>query len=292
MKNIDYKSLRLLNLVIQEQGFEKAAKKSPITQSAISQRIRQLEKDLNQLLLTRTIPPKPTEYGKKLLGLLHQVDLLEYSTLTDKMNSVSLPLAINADSLATWFLPALEKVLENNLIKIHIILDDETRNLDHLLNGEVVGAISTQQKPINGGTSDHIGTFEYILVSTPQFAEKYFPSGVTKDSLLKAPIVSFQKNSDSHITFLQDFFNIPHGYLITHVVPSSEAYTQLILQNSACCMIAKQQIKPLLENGSVVNLIPDLIQYKKLYWHKYDLQSEIMENITEQILTNAKKFFS
>ena len=105
MKRPDYRALQALDAVIRERGFERAAQKLCITQSAVSQRIKQLENLFGQPLLVRTVPLQPTEQGQKLLALLHQVKMLEEQWLGDE-NSGSTPLllslAVNADGLATW----------------------------------------------------------------------------------------------------------------------------------------------------------------------------------------------
>ena len=81
MKRPDYRTLQALDAVIRERGFERAAQKLCITQSAVSQRIKQLENMFGQPLLVRTVPPRPTEQGQKLLALLRQVELLEEETV-------------------------------------------------------------------------------------------------------------------------------------------------------------------------------------------------------------------
>lgn len=64
MKRPDYRTLQALDAVIRERGFERAAQKLCITQSAVSQRIKQLENMFGQPLLVRTVPPRPTEQGQ------------------------------------------------------------------------------------------------------------------------------------------------------------------------------------------------------------------------------------
>ncbi|MDR0805879.1 MAG: LysR family transcriptional regulator ArgP [Enterobacteriaceae bacterium] len=289
MKNIDYKSLRLLDLIIKEQGFEKAASKLFITQSAVSQRVKQLENQVGTLLLTRTVPPKPTKYGEKLLGLLYHVQLIEHDMFSNDYGhyTLNIPISVNADSLATWVLPALKDFLEDSSIRLDIKTDDESRTLDYLIRGEVVGAISLQPLPIIGGRCDLLGTLDYIFVSTPSFAEKYFPKGVTQDALLKTPIVAFDFTSDMHHSFLQQYFGLTPGSLPCHIVGSSEAYIKLILQDSACCMISKQQIKEELASGKIINLVPNLVQHKKLYWHRYLPESETIKKMSHCIVQYA-----
>lgn len=281
MQKIDYKSLRLLDLIIKEQGFEKASNKLNITQSAVSQRIKMLENEFGELLVTRTTPPKPTELGKKLLKLLYHVNLLEHDILDNGAGNIeSIPISINADSLATWFLPAVQEILTDPSVRLNIKIEDETKTLDSLISGDVIAAVSTYPKPIINGKCDYIGSLDYILAATPQFAAQYFPHSVTKEALLKAPIATFSRSTDQHHLFLQEQFGISPGNLISHIVPSSEAYIQLMLQHSACCMISKQQIRHELETGKIINLLPALVQQKKLYWHRYNLESESIKKLS------------
>ncbi len=166
MKRPDYRALQALDAVIRERGFERAAQKLCITQSAVSQRIKQLENLFGQPLLVRTVPPQPTEQGQKLLALLHQVEMLEEQWLGDE-NSGSTPLllslAVNADSLATWLLPALHPVLTQLPIRLNIQVEDETRTQERLRRGEVVGAISIQPQALPSCLVDQLGALDYLL---------------------------------------------------------------------------------------------------------------------------------
>lgn len=292
MIRVDYEAIRLIDLIIKEGGVGKAATKLDISQSAVSQRIKVFERSLGELVLMRTVPPRPTALGQKLLTLLHHVSLIEHDLLGKKGEIIEIPISINMDSLAIWFLSVIKDFLENPLIKFNISVDNENKTLNSLLNGEVVGAISSQSKPIIGGKCDYIGSLDYVLAASPAFAQRYFPRGVTKEALLKAPIISFNKNEDSHQIFLQQFFGIAEGNLLSHVVPSSEAYVQLVLENVACCMIPKQQIALELANNRIINLVPELLQRKKLYWHRYELKSTIMDRLTEAILSNAAHYLN
>ena len=151
MKRPDYRTLQALDAVIRERGFERAAQKLCITQSAVSQRIKQLENMFGQPLLVRTVPPRPTEQGQKLLALLRQVELLEEEWLGDEQTGSTpllLSLAVNADSLATWLLPALAPVLADSPIRLNLQVEDETRTQERLRRGEVVGAVSIQHQAL------------------------------------------------------------------------------------------------------------------------------------------------
>jgi len=214
MKRPDYRTLQALDAVIRERGFERAAQKLCITQSAVSQRIKQLENMFGQPLLVRTVPPRPTEQGQKLLALLHQVELLEDEWLGDENGGTTpllLSLAVNADSLATWLLPALKDVLTDSPVRLNLQVEDETRTQERLRRGEVVGAVSIQPQPLPSCLVDRLGALDYLFVGSREFAARYFPNGVTRSALLKAPAVAFDHLDDMHQAFLQQNFDLSPG---------------------------------------------------------------------------------
>lgn len=292
MKRPDYRALQALDAVIRERGFERAADKLCITQPAVSQRIKQLESFFGQQLLVRTIPPKATKQGEHLLGLLHQVELLEQQWLGDNdKNSIplSLSIAVNADSLATWLLPALKPILDKNGLRFDIQLKDEEHTLELLRLGTVVGAISIQALPLPGCLADKLGALDYIFVASPDFASTYFPNGVTRQSLLKAPAVTFDHLDDMHQMFLQENFNLAPGSLACHVTSSSEAFVQLARQGSACCMIPYLQVEHDIKAGVLINLTEGLYQRRTLYWHRFSPESSMMNSISDTLIKYAQK---
>ena len=170
MKRPDYRTLQALDAVIRERGFERAAQKLCITQSAVSQRIKQLENMFGQPLLVRTVPPRPTEQGQKLLALLRQVELLEEEWLGDEQTGSTpllLSLAVNADSLATWLLPALAPVLADSPIRLNLQVEDETRTQERLRRGEVVGAVSIQHQALPSCLVDKLVPITFEISQVP-----------------------------------------------------------------------------------------------------------------------------
>ncbi len=293
MKRPDYRTLQALDAVIRERGFERAAQKLCITQSAVSQRIKQLENLFGQPLLVRTVPPRPTEQGQKLLALLHQVELLEEEWLGSDSNSDSndtpllLSLAVNADSLATWLLPALKSVLVDSPIRLNLQVEDETRTQERLRRGEVVGAVSIQPQPLPSCLVDQLGALDYLFVGSKPFADRYFPNGVTRSALLKAPAVAFDHLDDMHQAFLQQNFDLSPGSVPCHIVNSSEAFVQLARQGTTCCMIPHLQIEKELESGELIDLTPGLCQRRMLYWNRFAPESRMMRKVTDALLAHG-----
>ncbi|ERB64986.1 hypothetical protein N779_12690 [Vibrio coralliilyticus OCN008] len=125
MRGLDYKWIEALESVVTQGSFERAAEALYISQSAVSQRIKQLEKFLAQPVLVREQPPRATMVGKKLLGLYHRVQLLESELVPELTNSdserpLAISIATNADSLATWLLPSLQQVLTTRNIELRL----------------------------------------------------------------------------------------------------------------------------------------------------------------------------
>ena len=141
---LDYKLLDALQAVLAEGSFEKAARVLCITPSAVSQRIRQLEERFGQMLLVRSTPVRATTAGHRLLRHVRQVGVLEgelESELTEEAGDgwMTLPIAVNADSLASWFLDAVTDVALRERLLMQMTLDDEGHTLTLLKNGDVIG---------------------------------------------------------------------------------------------------------------------------------------------------------
>lgn len=196
---------------------------------------------------------------------------------------------MNADSLATWLLPALHPVLTQLPIRLNIQVEDETRTQERLRRGEVVGAISIQPQALPSCLVDQLGALDYLFVASPDFAQRYFANGVTKSSLLKAPAVAFDHLDDMHQAFLQQNFGLSPGSVPCHIVNSSEAFVQLAKQGSTCCMIPHLQIANELKSGELVDLTPGLCQRRMLYWHRFAPESRTMRKVTDALIDFGRK---
>lgn len=294
MRGLDYQWLEALDAIVQHGGFDKGAQALFITQSAISQRIKQLEKWLAQPVLIRETPPKPTVIGRHLLGFYRRVQLMESEllpTLTPNGEDEPLPVAIatNADSLATWLLPALAPVLQEGRILLNLMIDDESRTLKRVRSGEAIAAISSESMPLAGCISDKLGTLEYLCVAAPHFINRYFHDGIDPLSLTRAPAIVFDQHDDMHADFLAQHFTLPSVSWPRHVVRSSEAFIALATQGVAYCLIPEVMIQQELQTGMLVNLMPGKSVKRTLYWHHWTLESGVLAQISQQCIEHARR---
>src|SRR3954467_2538483 len=104
---LDLAQLRALDATVREGTLEAAARALHITPSAVSQRLRALEVAAGRILLVRSRPVRVTDSGRAVLALARQVELLTADVALELGGDApgrmpTLPIAVNADSMATW----------------------------------------------------------------------------------------------------------------------------------------------------------------------------------------------
>ena len=294
---LDYKLLQALAAVIKEQSFERAANATFVTQSAISQRIKQLEQVISQPVLIRSQPPQATEIGKKLINHYYQVEQLE-RVLKDEIlpeaptQPLTVHMATNADSLATWLIPAIADAMRSNLIELNLLISDEQYTIEKLKNGEVFGAITLEQAAIKGCESTYLGEFHYVLVASEAFRQEYFSEGINPETLRKAPSAAFDHRDNMHITFIDEKYGLKRGDYPLHSVRSSEAFVMLAKHGTAFCLVAEMQVKDKLQSGELVNLLPDFKLTKKLYWQRWVLLKGAHREISDAIINEGRRLLA
>lgn len=294
MANFDYKLLAALAEVIEQQSFELAAQKLFISQSAISQRIKALEEHVGQPVLIRHQPIIATLAGEQLLSHFKKVKQLEHELLPilspDKpVKPLKVSLAVNADSIATWFIDAITPVLKNHLVELNLIIEHEERTIDKLRSGQAIGAVSVIEQPLKGYRSFKLGKMEYCLVASKGFALKYFPHGINQGSLKMAPAISFDHKDDMHVRYIAKHYNLAASEYYCHSVRSSEAFVALAKQGVAYCLLPKLQIAAELESGELINLSPENELIETLFWHSWVLVKGINKKISQQIVSFGRE---
>lgn len=290
---LDYKLFEALAAVVQEGGFDKAARKLCLTQSAVSQRLKLLEEQAGQILLARAIPPRATFAGRKLLKHYLQVkrledDLLEDVEIGEGRGFATLAVGLNADSLATWFMAAIGPFMKEKTALLDLRIDDQEQTHQLLKDGEVVGCVSTRERPMQGCRSVYLGCMRYRLLATPGFAAAWFPEGLTLDDVRRAPILVFNRKDELQNKLLRQVLGKEPGPVPTHYVPSSETFVDFISSGLAYGTLPDQQSSALLANGRLVDLAPDHHIPARLFWHCWNLKSSLLESLTRHLVGGAE----
>ena len=204
--NLDLSQLRALDVTVREGTLEAAARALHLTPSAISQRLRALEVATGRVLLVRTKPVRATESGQAVLRLARQLELLTADVARelgegDTKGRTTLPIAVNADSMATWVLPALAPLAGEYCFDLH--REDQEHTSALLRAGTVMAAVTAEAAPVPGCTSTRLGSMRYRPMATPAFAGRWFPDGPTPEALARAPVVTFDRKDDLQHRFLR-----------------------------------------------------------------------------------------
>lgn len=259
----DYPALTALSEIIRRGSFEAAAAALGVTPSAVSQRIKGLEERLGEVLIHRGPPARGTEKGLRLMQHLDQVRLLEHALNPDPHQAPAmLRLAVNADSLATWFppvMPALKVIYD-------LVVDDQDHARDWLRKGEVAAAISSDPDAVPGCEVTALGHMRYLALATPGFIACHFPDGPTETALQSAPAVIFNTKDAAQSRWAKAVTG-HRLHLCGHRIPASEAFARAVELGLGWGMIPETMAEPALAQGRLAHLAADLPLDIALYWH-------------------------
>ncbi|KTD24602.1 MULTISPECIES: LysR family transcriptional regulator ArgP [Legionella] len=290
---IEQRGLQALDMVIQTQSFAEAAKRLFITQPAVSLRIKQLEAQFGQPLLIRTLPYKATALGEKLLSLLRRTQLLEEHLLQEIQldTPARLSIALNRDSLETWFIRLLNELSLLEKINIDIITDDQEVTIDYFRQGAVSSCITSFNKALPGCECVLLGHMDYLLVASQGFINRHFKSKKTlEENLIAAPVIIFDDRDRLPEQYFQHFFGKSPSLNRYHKVPSVQGYKQFALHGYGYGLIPRLDILEELAKGELVNMCPDKPWLMPLYWHYWQLPARQYQRFIEKITKEAKRF--
>ncbi|WP_268797760.1 LysR family transcriptional regulator ArgP [Pseudomonas huanghezhanensis] len=287
----DYKLLAALAAVIEQAGFERAAQVLGLSQSAVSQRIKLLEARIGQPVLVRGTPPTPTGIGRRLLNHVQQVRLLERDlqgqvpALDDGRMRERLRIALNADSLATWWAPAVGDFCVEQGVLTDLVVEDQDVGLKRMRAGEVAACLCGSERPVAGARSLLLGAMRYRALASPAFIARYFPNGVDPQAIANTPALVFGPDD-----FLQ------HRYLAAlgaedgfehHLCPSSEGFIRMTEAGMGWGLVPQLQVREQLERGTLVELLADRPIDVPLYWHHWRNGGQLLTRLTEHLAKNA-----
>jgi LysR family transcriptional regulator, chromosome initiation inhibitor len=286
---LDYKLIEAYAAVLQEGGFDKGARRLCITQSAVSQRIKLLEEQFGQVVVLRTTPPQPTDFGKKILRLYNQVNQLEDEFRRSRQDTPaesfsSLPIGLNADSLATWFFEAVQPFLENHLVVLELMVDDQEETHRFLREGKVLGCVSTRSVAMQGCNVHYLGDVGYGIFCSPGFRQKWFADGLTVEAVRRAPMITFNRKDHLNSKILiRALGKAPEGFS-SFYVPSSELFLDFIKKGMAYGSIPDQQSRTPLARGEIHELAPEHRERVSLYWHCWNFESDLLRGLSKELI--------
>lgn len=289
--SIDLAQLKALAAVVDEGSFDAAASALHVTPSAISQRIKALEQAVGRVLVRRVKPVEPTEAGWAYLRLARQVDALvhEAAVAVDETADapVTLPIAVNADSLATWLLPALAELPTS--ITFDLQRDDQANTADLLRSGAVMAAITSVAEPVQGCRSTRLGVMQYRPMASPEFVRRWFARGVDADSLALAPVVVYDRSDDLQDEYLRAWRGAGGAdpRPPRHHVPASADFAAAVRLGLGWGMLPHLQSVEPERAGDLVQIDPGRHVDVTLYWQQWKLRTPALTAVEDVILSAA-----
>ncbi|MEU3986065.1 LysR family transcriptional regulator ArgP [Streptomyces sp. NPDC026672] len=283
--------VRTLLAVVDEGTFDAAAVALHVTPSAVSQRVKALEQRTGRVLLRRTKPVRPTESGEVLVRFARQLERLERDArgelgMSGAGEPTRVSIAVNADSLATWFLGALPRVPRASRLCFELRREDEDHTAALLREGLVMAAVTSSPDAVPGCSVRALGRMRYLPVATGEFAHRL--SGGLADALAGAPVVVFDRRDDFQDAFVR---SLPGGRggasALRHYVPTSEGFAEAVAAGLGWGMVPEVQALPLLRSGRLTRLLPDHWVDVPLYWQQWKLDSPALAALATAVTDTA-----
>jgi len=296
MRNYDPDALECLAAIVEQGGFERAAVRLSITQSAVSQRLRALEAQVGTVLLVRSRPVKPTSAGRLLIKHAMQMRLLRADLETDLQDLAPgaskeedrVSIAINADSIATWALGALDPLIHAGL-PLEIITDDQDFTHDWLREGLVLGCVTTLKQALRGCKVVPLGAMHYVAVASSSYAQAHCPEGLTPHNFRDIAFVAFNRKDDGPAEFVARALGLRRVALNQRFVPSADGQLRAALSGWGAAVLPRLRVQRHLESGDLVNLAPAHALPVDLYWHCWNLDSQVIDRLTAALVGAAEQ---
>jgi LysR family transcriptional regulator (chromosome initiation inhibitor) len=289
MDTLDPDQLTALATAVTEGTFEAAARALHVTPSAVSQRIKALETTVGRVLLVRSKPIQATEPGQLLVRLAGQMRVLTEEVVAelngqDDRAGVIVSLAVNADSLATWALPALVGLGPPLLLDLH--REDEERTADLLRDGTVMAAITASAERVPGCTAESLGRMRYRPCAAATFIKRWFPDGVTVSALAEAPVVVFDRADTLQDRYLQRRSRRPLDPP-RHHIPGSVEFVEAVKRGLGWGMLPDLQLVGA-AGRRLVELDARGVIDVELYWQQWRLSSAALDRVAGAVREAAR----
>ena len=288
----DPHQLAALAAVHRRGSFDLAAAELHVTPSAISQRLKALEEVAGTLLIRRGQPCTATPAGLRMIRHHDEVTLLERTLATDlpwlSPRPATLRIAVNADSLATWVIPALAAT-EGFLFDL--VIDDQEVSQEWLKRGEVAAAITAHPGPLQGCDTIPLGALRYRATAAPAYMTRWMPEGVTAASLAAAPTLTFSVKDRLQEIWVERQIGVrsKRTAFPSHRLASSQAFVDGCRAGLGWGMNPEALVARYLASGQLVEMVPDTPLDVALHWQFSRLTAPALAPLTREIRAAAAR---
>ncbi|MBB2976622.1 LysR family transcriptional regulator (chromosome initiation inhibitor) [Microbacterium endophyticum] len=287
--NIDTELARTLAAVLDEGTMDAAARRLNVTASAVSQRVKSLEEQVGRVLLVRSKPVRATPAGMRIVRFARQVELLAHDVSAGFATSspTSVPLAVNADSLGTWFLAPLARLSSRLNVTFDLHRDDQDFTAQLLETGQVMGAVTSTAVPVAGCRLQALGIMRYDAVASAEYAERWLAGGAVSAAFERAPVVEFDRRDDLQRQWLAAR-GINPSAPPRHYVPASQDFATAVHLGLGWGLLPRPQAQDGLDSGKLVALGGAHVDVP-LYWQQWNLHSDLLDAVASDIVAEGRR---
>lgn len=290
----DPQALECLAAIVEEGGFERAAARLAVSQSAVSQRLRALEEQVGAVLIERSRPLQATPAARLLLRHAAQLRLLRadlaaaWQALTQTplaAGQARIAVAVNADSLATWALPAFDALVQQGLA-LELIADDQDFTVEWLRQGRVVACVTTLAAALRGCRVVALGAMPYVAVASPAWLARH--PDRSPHTWLNWPFIAFNRKDDLQADFVAHLCGLGRVRLQHLYVPSSQGQLHAVRSGWGASVLPQALVQGDLAGGELVDLAEGQRWRVPLYWHSWKLHSVVLEALQTAVCAAAQ----
>ncbi len=291
---MDHALIAAVAAVVREGSFERAALALHVTASAVSQRVKLLEQRLGQVLVVRGQPCTATAAGQVLCRHAEQVAMLEAGLARElpalgsaATGRATLSVAVNADSLATWFVAAAAAFARDEPALLDLRIEDQDHTAGQLRSGEVLAAVTALAAPVQGCRSLPLGRMRYLATASPDFMRRHFAGGVDASSLAEAPCLTFNQKDRLQDAWMQTLC----GQAVApprHWLPASQAFVDASCGGLGWGLNPAPLVADALARGALVELVPGRPLQVALHWQHPRAAAPLLQRLTAAVLAAAK----
>lgn len=292
---LDARQLEALAAVIESGSFGAAAKSLSVTLAAVSLRIKSLEAALGQRLLVRGKQVRATPAGQALLGHVKQLRLMEADLMaglpgagTDTARLQTLSVAVNADSLTSWFLPGVAPALQQHGLLLDVVVDDQDHTHDALKSGDVIGCVTTLAQAMRGCVAEPLGTMRYRCVAAPALVAEW--SNQLPHRMLRSPAVIFNRKDSLQDAWLAQHFNLQGALYPRHFVPAVDAFELALELGMGWGMVPELLLRARNGRAPLQEVVPGQPVDVVLYWQHWAREPLAAERLTQAIKRAAQMY--
>ncbi|AZA11278.1 LysR family transcriptional regulator ArgP [Corynebacterium gerontici] len=275
--------LDTLLAILDEGSFEGAAFALGISPSAVSQRMKALEHAAGRVLIRRATPPEPTEAGEVIAQMARKMGLLRTEVdaqLSGRMGALPLAVSVNADSLSLWFPQVLSSVASWPNATLHVRVEDETHSKHLLSRGDVMGAVTTEARPVAGCEVRELGVMRYVSVANPRLLDRFSRDGEVDWEAM--PVLRFGPRDRLQDLDLERRIGYVPPRRNVSEIPSVDAFLEATRLGLGWSLLPEAQAQPLLARGELVLLDAAQIEVA-LYWQCWRLESSTLHRLSRAV---------